>query len=224
LLINRSYYPKFNLHNKFVVFSWDFIINIFFYNIRRFSLRHNNISCVLGSFIDLYSALSIKSFFNSFGCHNILFNIKFNFIYDFNYFFILNKAIEQLEFIKFFLFIACDLRLESPLLNTRLKKNYSINKNNGLFFFSYGISLNYSTYPIKNLGNSILKFLLFMEGKQRFFCDFFFKGFKTFAFTSFFGAFFYQKPLIFLGNSALYRGDLKNFMFSFIFFFKNKFN
>jgi len=207
-----------------VVFSWDFIISILFYNIKYFVLKYNGLSCVLGNFIDLYCALSIKSFFNNFGCHNILFNTKFNFIYDFNYFFILNKPIEQLEFIKFFLFIACDLRLESPLFNTRLKKNYNINKNSGLFFFSYGISLNYSTYPVKNLGNSILKFLLFMEGKQRFFCDFFFKGFKAFAFVNFFDVYFFQKPVIFLGNSLLYRGDLKSFIFSFIFFFKKKFN
>jgi len=224
LLINRIYYPKLNLYNKFIVFSWDFIISILFYNIKYYILKYNDINCILGNFIDLYSMLSIKSFFNSFGCQNILFNIKFNYIYDFSYFFILNKALGQLEFINFFLFVSCDMRLESPLLNIRLKKNYNINKNNELFFFSYGISLNYSTYPVKNLGNSIVKFILFLEGKQRFFCDFFFKEFKTFSFLSFSNVFFYQKPIFFLGNSILQRNDSKNFILSFIFLLKNKFN
>src|SRR5580693_8028365 len=107
-----------------------------------YTLKHNDINCILGNFTDLYSSLSIKSFFSSLGCHNILFNIKFNCIYDFNYFFILNNALEKLELINFFLFVDCDMRLESPLLNIRLKKNYNINKNNELFFFSYGISVN----------------------------------------------------------------------------------
>jgi hypothetical protein len=190
----------------------------------HYILKYDDANCILGNFIDLYSALSIKSFFSSFGCHNILLNVKFNYIYDFSYFFILNNALEKLELINFILFIDCDMRLESPLLNIRLKKNYNINKNNELFFFSYGISINHSTYPIKNLGNSILKFLLFVEGKQRFFCDFFFKEFKAFSFVNFNNGFFYKKPIYFLGNAILQRSDFKSFILSFIVFFKNKFN
>ena len=224
LLINRIYYPKLNLYNKFVVFSWDFIIDFLFYNIKKFVLYYNDINCILGNFIDLYTSLSIKSFYNSFGCCNIIFNIKFNYIYDFTYLFILNKVLEKLEFLNFYLFIACDIRLESPLLNIRLKKNYNINKNNELFFFSYGLSLNYSTYPIKNLGNSILKFLLFIEGKQRFFCDFFFKEFNSFSFINCNNIFLYKNPIFFIGNSILYRNDSKNFVLSFISLFKNKFD
>jgi transposase-like protein len=116
------------------------------------------------------------------------------------------------------------MRLESPLLNIRLKKNYNINKNNELFFFSYGISLNYSTYPIKNLSNSISKFLFFLEGKQRFFCDFFFKEFKTFSYINLKNIYFYKKPIFFLGNSILQRNESKSFLLSFIFLLKNKFN
>jgi len=115
------------------------------------------------------------------------------------------------------------MRLESPLLNIRLKKNYNINKNNDLFFYSYGLALNFSLYPVKNLGNSILKFLLFLEGKQRFYCDFFIKNFIAFSYVSFNNIFFYKKPIFFLGNSIIQRGDLKNFILSFI-NLKNKFN
>jgi hypothetical protein len=128
-----------------------------------------------------------------------------------------------LELIKFFLFINCDLRLESPLLNIRIKKNYSLNKNNELFLYSYGLSLNYLTYPIKNLGNSILKFINFLEGKQRFACDFFFKYFYTFNYVS--NSYnFYNNTIFFLGNSIIFRKDSKSFLYSFFEFFKNKYS
>jgi len=187
-------------------------------------LKYNNINCVLGNFIDLFSALSVKLFFNNFGSSNILFNLKFNFIYDFNYFFILNQVLVNLEFVNFFLFISCDMRLESPLLNVRLKKNYNLNRNNELFFFSYGVSNDYSTYPIINLGNSIKKFLLFLEGKQRFFSDFFFKEFKSFSYINFNNIYIYKNPIFFLGNSILQRSEFKNFALSFIYLFKSKFS
>jgi hypothetical protein len=114
------------------------------------------------------------------------------------------------------------LRLEAPLLNIRIKKNYNLNKNNELFLYSYGLSLNFSTYPIKNLGNSILKFLNFLEGKQRFSCDFFFKNFYTFKYLNT-DYYYYNNPIFFIGNSIINRKDSKSFLLSFIYFLKNKF-
>jgi hypothetical protein len=135
----------------------------------------------------------------------------------------LNYLIEDIELINFFLFVSCDLRLESPLLNVRVKKNYNLNKNNELFLYSYGLSLNYSTYPIRNLGNSVLKFFKFLEGKQRFSCDFFFKNFYTFKHLS--KSFkFYNNPVFFFGNSIINRKDSKSFLCSFIYFLKDKFS
>jgi len=92
--------------------------------------------------------------------------------------------------------------LESPLLNIRVKKNYNLNKNNELFLYSYGLSLNYSTYPIKNLGNTIFKFISFLEGKQRFSCDFFFKNFNTFNFLNI-NYNYYNNPIFFVGIQLL---------------------
>jgi hypothetical protein len=133
----------------------------------------------------------------------------------------LNNTLEILEFLFFFLFIGCDLRLENPLLNIRIKKNYNLNRNNELFLYSYGLSLNNMNYPIKNLGNSILKFLQFLKGKTRLFSNFFFKSFFSFSFISF-NIKLYNKPIIFLGNSILNREDSISFLYSFTFFFKNK--
>ena len=224
LLVNRINYPKVNLFNKYIVISWDFATIIFFFLIKNSILNKNNIISSIGYFSDLQTALSLKTFFNMFGCSNILYNLKkINWIYDLTEFFSLNILIEKLELIKFFLFISCDLRLESPLLNIRIKKNYNINKNNELFLYSFGLSLTQSTYPIKNIGNSVLQFLNFMEGKIRFACDLFIKNFYTFnVFNKIF--FFNMQVLFFIGNSILLRNDSKSFFNSLFMYLNNKFS
>lgn len=223
LLINRINYPKLNLNNKYIVISWDYAILWFFKFFKNTILNNLNIISSIGFFSDLQTTLSLKGFFNTFGCSNILYNLKkINWIFDFKDLFSLNILIEKLELIKFYLFISCDLRLESPVLNIRIKKNYNLNKTNELYIYSYGLSLNYSTYPIKNLGNSIYSFLKFLEGKQRFSCDLFFKNFYSF-FNLNKNYNFYYNAALFFGNSIIYRNDAKSFLSSFYSFLKNKF-
>ena len=220
LLLNRINYPKIKYMNKFLVFSWDFSVKYILKWIKR---KNNIIYGVLGSFVDIITSLSLKNFFNILGINSIITYIKSKWIYDFKLFYLINNTLENLEILNFFLFISCDLRLENPLLNVRIKKNYNLNKNNELFLFSYGLSLNYLSYPIKNLGNSILKFLIFLKGKGRTFSNFFFKSFLSFSFIGFKKK-LYTKPIFFLGNSIVNREDSISFVYSFIFFFKKKFN
>lgn len=220
LLLNRINYPKIKYINKLIVFSWDFLINYILKWIKR---KNNVIFSILGPFVDIITSLSLKNFFNIMGLSSIIYYFKFKWIYDFKYFFLFNNALDILEFLFFYLFIGCDLRLESPLLNVRIKKNYNINKNNELFIYSFGISLNNMSYPVKNLGNSILKFLIFLKGKTRLFSNFSFKFFLSYSFISL-NIKFYNKPLFLLGHSILNRFDSISFFYSFIFFFKNKFN
>lgn len=223
LNINRINYPKFKAIGKLIVISWDFAINLFFFNIRKAIIKGQNIIASLNYYNDLQTVLSIKTFFNGFGCSNISYNLKkISWIFDFSNYIYLNHLIEDIELINFYLFISCDLRLESPLLNIRIKKNYNLNKNNELFLFSFGLALNNSTYPIKNLGNSINKFISFLEGKQRFSCDFFFKNFYTFKYLNV-DYKVYNNPAFFLGNSIINRKDSKSFLSSFVYFLKNKF-
>lgn len=220
-LLNRISYPKIKYLNKFVVFSWDFTINYVLKMLNKNFIK--SICCIMGPFIDLASTCSLKAFFNSFGSSFLISYLKINWIYDFKFMYLLNTNLENLEFIKFYLFISCDLRLENPILNLRIKKNYNINKNKELFLFSYGLSLKYSTYPIKNIGNSIFKFLRFLAGKPRIFCDFFFKSYISFSYIN--NKFYlYNKPIIFLGNSLISRADSKSFVNSFMYFLKNTFN
>ena len=224
LNINRINYPKFKAIGKFIVISWDFAINLFYYYLKKTIVNNKNVIASLNYYNDLQTTLSIKSFFNGFGCSNISYNLnKISWIFDYSNFFYLNHLIENIELVNFFLFISCDLRMESPLLNIRIKKNFNLNKNNELLLYSYGLSLNNSTYPIKNLGNTITKFVGFLEGKQRFSCDFFFKNFYTFKHLNV-DYNYYNNPAFFLGNSIISRKDSKSFLSSFVYFLKDKFN
>jgi hypothetical protein len=119
---------------------------------------NKNIFCCIGYYLDLMSALSIKSFFFSFGIFSIIYEYKISWLFDFNVFFLLNYSLNNLEKGKIFLFIACDLRLEAPLLNTRIRKNFNINKNKELFFFSFGLALKHLTFPVNHLGNMFCAF------------------------------------------------------------------
>lgn len=50
-------------------------IYIFFF-IKQTLLNKNNIISSIGYFSDLQTSLSLKNFFNMFGCSNILYNLK----------------------------------------------------------------------------------------------------------------------------------------------------
>jgi hypothetical protein len=141
---------------------------------------------------------------------------------DFNYLFHFNNLLEDIEFFNFYLLIACDLRLEAPLLNVRIKKNYNANKNNEFYVYSFGLALKFLTFAVKNVGNSILKFFFFLEGKQRFLCDLFFKSFYSLKyFNNYYN--FYSKTIFIFGNNIINRTDSKSFLISYFYFLKGKF-
>ena len=220
LLLNRINYPKIKYINKFIVFSWDFLTN---YILKWMKNKNNLIYGILGPFVDIITSISLKNFFNIVGIDSIVLYFKFKWISDFKFFFLLNNSLESLETLFFYLFLGCDLRLENPLLNIRIKKNYNINKNSELFLFSYGLSLNNMNYPIKNLGNTIVKFLNFLKGKIRIFSTFFFKFFFSFSYIKF-NIKLYNLPIFLGGHTLLSREDSTSFLCSFINFFKKKFN
>jgi len=79
-------------------------------------------------------------------------------------------------------------------------------------------------YPIKNLGNNIIKFLIFLKGKNRIFSNYFFKSFFSFSYVNGLNIKLYNRPIFLLGQAILNREDSISFLYSFIYFFKNKFN
>lgn len=134
--------------SKFIPISWSKIPVIFF--LKLLLVRFDFVSIFCGSFLDLVAAFSLKKFLNSFGCFNV-YSVDSNLCeIDYRYYFQLNTTIEKLESMFNILFLGSSIRLEAPLLNSRLRKVYLAS--NAFNAYSIGLSLFNTTYPICNLG------------------------------------------------------------------------
>jgi NADH dehydrogenase (ubiquinone) Fe-S protein 1 len=122
----------------------DFLIS-YIYNI--------NIEAVIGPFVDLETAFSLKNFFFSMGCFNINFIYNLKILLDYKFLYLLNLTLEELEFANLIFLIGCNLRYESPLILTRIRKSFLNDKIN-FNIFSLGLALNTFSFKVKNLGNS----------------------------------------------------------------------
>ncbi len=123
----------------------------------------------MSPFIDLEGALALKGFFTGFGCGFFIFQYELmNLLSDFRYLFLFNQSLESIEICKIFLLINTNLRLELPLLNSRLRKNYL---NNRITFKSYAIGFfnEFLGYPILSLGISNFALFQFYYGTSEFF-------------------------------------------------------
>lgn len=152
----------------------------------------------------------LKDFFNSFGNNN--FNSQTNFeMSDFRASYLANISLYELELLNFILLIFTNSRLEFPLFNLRLRKRFL----KGNFqIFSFGLGLNYFTFPIKNLGgvcnyfkfiygyNSLSKILLKIKQSKVFFG-------KAILKSSFFKSFFSSG---FILSSIVNKDDLVGYL------------
>jgi len=159
-----------------------------------------NFEFVCGSFVELELVNSVKVYLNTFGCTNFFNNENVNYNFDFRFLYLLNATILSLEVADFVVFIGSNLRLEAPLLNSRLKKNCQNSK-----IFSFGLSVNYLTFFVKNLGNSVKTLLLFLEGKLKFLLNVYYNF--NLSFLNWNKSLNFVKPLIFFGMSIIKRVD-----------------
>jgi len=179
LNIQRLIFPleKVNVENKMSSFrylkkSWSNIflsiqnrINIFFIKKKLTKkLQLNNLSLVdsfinynlfTGSLVDSETLIILKDLFNKLGSNNFIFNFrnkidkKIN--NDFRSYYLTNFNFNYLKSLDFCLLLFLNLRLESPVLNLRLRKIFI---KNDTFIFNLGVNsnLNYRSY---NLGNNL---------------------------------------------------------------------
>ena len=134
---------------------------------------------------------------------------------DYRFFYLLNITLSALEECSFIMLLATNLRLENPLVNSRIRKNFVRNrglKHKNFTVIAFGQGINYSGYPVSNLGNSFKQFALFIQGKYYFFGSMFFNSF-SFRSLGFFNVFipFHLRPVLLLGEAPLgLRSDNKN--------------
>jgi hypothetical protein len=161
--------------------------------------------CIYGVFSDLQLVFSLKNFFNSIGCSNVLQSNVSDYNFDFRFLFLLNTSLASLEILDLVVLMFANLRLEVPLLASRLRKN-SLANNSYLRIFSFGLAISHSSLFIHNLGNSIRSLFFFLEGKCRFLLDFFVDDFFCFIFLNF-SFFIFEKPSFLIGTAAIQRLD-----------------
>ena len=123
-LYQRINYPLVKVNDVFINISWINAFNLFFFNLFKYSNKY----VILGNLSDYESILNIKNFFNLLG-NNVFFESNVdNFNSDF-----LNDVYTSLnlEETKLLLMISLNLRLEMPILNSKL-----LRKKDKILFYS----------------------------------------------------------------------------------------
>lgn len=165
-------------------------------------------------FIDLESLYYLKQFNLNLGYLNInlLKNIYNNNDFNLNFFF--NSELINLKNYFVYFFIALNLRLKMPVLNTILRKNLKkkIIKVFTLGFLSKDISLN-----VTNLGNNLFNLFTVLENKNIFN---FFYFYNSFFLSSFFFFNNYNNIALIIGENFFF---IKN-VFKLLTFFSNLFH
>jgi len=194
-----------------VKFSWFFVFVI----IINLLLKFRKIEVILGSYLDLEAALSLKLYFGSFGCGSIYYCCESFSHFDFRFFYLLNSSLEKIELLVQILFIGNNIRLEAPLINARFRKAFLLN--NEFQAYSLGLSVSFLSYPVYNLGNSVFSLFSFLEGRLL--------ALRTFLLNDFYNLFkfgFYSTVVsIFISSAVFKRADATDIFFSLLFFCKH---
>jgi NADH-quinone oxidoreductase chain G len=203
LSVQRFYYPKMRVNDKWITCSWNKALELYLTALNN--PDYKKIAAVCGKYTDLETAYSIKQFFNSIGSQEISYETNAVICNDFRFTYLLNCTIAGLESCSLVILINSNLRLENPLLNSRIRKNYLKSK---VPVYSFGNAVTYTTFPIINLGNSPKTLLKFMQGKHYHFKDMMFNNtkFSSLAFVNCFIP-YRARPVFLIGSTVVHRID-----------------
>jgi len=171
-----------NDNGKFVVIGWLKLFFLFFSNLLKFLNYSSSVLSFIGMFSDLKSVNSVKKFFNLIGSE-IFFSDFIENNTDFRYNFLFKNLLVTLENNLFFVFFGLNTRLESPILNSRLRKLYLLNDN--LKFYGFGVNSSYLNLPLKIYGNSIKNLIIILKSKFIFNKDILFSFFNYSIYNNF---------------------------------------
>jgi NADH-quinone oxidoreductase subunit G len=172
-LIQRlgSVYKK-NINNTLIKSNWNFAFNLlkieflFFQFFKKFGKWSINFFGIADPFMSVEQLVLFKDFLNSFGTSNLITNPSFYYYPDitFRNNFLLKVRLNNLNSYDCCILLNCNPRIESPIFNLRLRQNFI---HNNLSLYSFGVISN-PIFNVLNLGNNIMSFVLFMEGKHLF--------------------------------------------------------
>lgn len=164
LKCQRLYRPMLRKNNKLMPISW---LEAFLEIEKHISSSLSNSAAFVGPLVDSESLIVLKDLFNSFGSNNVISTSNLSSLQgDLRFNYISNTNFVNLENSDLCLLLGTDLRVEAPLLNTRLRKNVIVRK---LEIYTIGSSLDL-TYNHIHLGNSLETVKEIAEGKH-YFCQ-----------------------------------------------------
>jgi NADH dehydrogenase/NADH:ubiquinone oxidoreductase subunit G len=196
--IQRLVFPLMKLKDNYINLNWLDAFSIFFFNFVKYGFNFN-VYNILGNFNDIDTVLNFKKFSNFLGTEVCLGN-NLNINYDFRDNYFCDLSIINLESLLNLVLIGLNLRVELPLLNSRVKR--LLNNKNGFKIFTFG----YSEYPKVNVGNDLRSFTKFINSKNKLNINLFF-----------------NKLSFCVYNIKFLVGNV-NFLFGANFFIKNNFN
>nr|ABX45180.1 NADH dehydrogenase subunit 11 [Heterostelium pallidum] len=201
----RLNFPKFKLvNNKYITLDWKRAIKVFFNSI----FINKKMNVIFGSKISYNTLAAYKTFFNNLGLNqyiteNNLFVKKVNYDFRENY---LNKnTLKNIETNDLVFLIGLNLRVESPLLNIRLRNlNFNENQELNKKIIILGNKFFWKKDSIY-LGSKLITLFSIFEGRHNI-CQQ--------LITS-------KNPLIFLGSSlvsktSIHIGKLKSFLSNYL--------
>jgi NADH dehydrogenase/NADH:ubiquinone oxidoreductase subunit G len=124
------------------------------------SVNNKSLNFILGDFVDFETQIFLKFIAPKF-CFNVYSQDLSVFNHDFESNFLLSKPIVEFDKVDLFLLIGANVRLESPILNLRIRKR--VNEGAKVFYFGQTIDL---AYKYTNLGSSISTLKQLIEGKH----------------------------------------------------------
>lgn len=149
----------------FISFSWESVLKWMDFFLKAFMSGKENITSVipvLGSGVDYLTVLSTKKFFNLLGYNKFLVQQSFVNNLDFYKNFVFSRSFNSLKEFDALVLVGLNLRLESPVLNSRVR---NLVNHSGLEVFSFGVPFNL-TYKSYNVSNSSLDLINLMLGKH----------------------------------------------------------
>jgi len=167
LSFSRIGSPLIRRNNTFSLVSWEVLLLNLFNDLSKVDLNSFLFSTVVSKENSLEDLFTIKTLSNFIGSSNIL--DEYNSLNDLSYDFInnitFNKDFNFIDKFDQFLLVGLNLRLESPILNLKIRKKYL---KTGLPNFLIGTYFN-STYPLIHLGNNINVFKKIFGGQKEIF-------------------------------------------------------
>jgi len=149
-------------NKKFILSSWFLVffkINLYYNLFSVMNTKLNFLGIFTGHLLDTFSIYLLKYCSSVYGINCL--NINLNLNIDLRKYYIFNNSIKSLDLNNLFIFIGTNLKLDSPILNLKIKNlKYKYNKNIHICYIGHKIVLNYSFLHLGLNTNSFLKLLL----------------------------------------------------------------